>query len=135
MSRLRFSRKDIDATVAAVARHMVFKDVPDMRVSKLKRFMAGENFDDELELHRVDCTSSHHDLSNYTFIQEKREEFAHEPLIPEPLISGRDLIALGFTPGPSFKPILDAVQSRQLEGTLKTPEEAMAWVREEYAAG
>lgn len=134
MSRLRFSRKEIDATVAAVARHMVFKDVPDMRVSKLKRFMASENFDDELELHRVDCTSSHHDLSNYTFLQEKREEFSHEPLIPAPLISGRDLIALGFTPGPAFKPILDAVQSRQLEGTLTTPEEAVAWVREEYGA-
>jgi poly(A) polymerase len=135
MSRLRFSRKEIDATVAAVARHMIFKDVPDMRVSKLKRFMASEHFEDELELHRVDCTSSHHDLSNYTFLQEKREEFAHEPLIPEPLISGRDLIALGFVPGPAFKPILEAVQSRQLEGTLTTSEEALAWVKEEFGGG
>src|SRR4051794_3545861 len=111
MTRLRFSRREIDATVAAVARHMVFKDVPDMRVSKLKRFMAGEHFEDELELHRVDCTSSHNDLSNYTFLQQKREEFAHEPLIPEPLITGRDLIELGLNPGPLFKQILDAVQS------------------------
>jgi poly(A) polymerase len=132
MTRLRFSRKEIDATVAAVARHMVFKDVPEMRVSKLKRFMASEHFDDELELHRVDCTSSHHDLSNYTFIQQKREEFAHEPLIPEPLIRGQDLIALGFEPGPAFKPILEAVQSRQLEGTLSTREEAIAWVKMEF---
>jgi poly(A) polymerase len=132
MTRLRFSRKEIDATVAAVARHMVFKDVPEMRVSKLKRFMASEHFDDELELHRVDCTSSHHDLSNYTFIQQKREEFAHEPLIPEPLIRGQDLIALGYEPGPAFKPILEAVQSRQLEGTLSTREEAIAWVKMEF---
>ncbi|HEV7404925.1 MAG TPA: CCA tRNA nucleotidyltransferase [Chthoniobacteraceae bacterium] len=133
MSRLRFSRKEIDATVHAVSRHMIFKDVPDMRVSRLKRFMASEIFDDEMELHRVDCTSSHHDLSNYTFLQEKREEFSHEPLIPEPLVTGRDLIALGFTPGPAFKPILEAVQSRQLEGTLTSAEEAIAWVKEEFA--
>jgi poly(A) polymerase len=114
---------------------MVFKDVPDMRVSKLKRFMASEIFDDELELHRVDCTSSHNDLSNYTFLQAKREEFAHEPLIPEPLLTGRDLIALGHQPGPTFKPILEAVQSRQLEGTLTTHEEAVEWVKQEFASG
>jgi poly(A) polymerase len=112
---------------------MVFKDVPDMRVSKLKRFMSGEHFEDELELHRVDCTSSHHDLSNYTFLLEKREEFAHEPLIPEPLITGRDLIELGLQPGPRFKEILEAVQSRQLEGALTSHDDALAWVREEFA--
>lgn len=128
MARLRFSRREIDATVEAVAQHMVFKDVQNMRVAKLKRFMSRENFDDELELHRVDCTSSHGALDNYDFLKTKREEFASEPLIPPPLITGRDLIALGLVPGPRFKEILDAVQSRQLEGTLTTREEALAWV-------
>jgi len=132
MSRLRFARAEIDATVEAVANHMVFKDVKEMRVAKLKRFMARENFEDEIELHRVDCASSHGMLDNYEFVQHKRTEFAAEPLIPAPLITGRDLMALGFTPGPSFKVILEAVQSRQLEGTLSTPEEAREFVRGEY---
>ena len=135
MLRLRFSRAEIDATVAAVANHMVFKDVKEMRVAKLKRFMARPTFTDELELHRVDCSSSHAMLDNYEFLRRKREEFASQPLIPPPLITGQDLIALGLIPGPRFKEILEAVQSRQLEGALATHDDAMAWVRAELTAG
>lgn len=132
MTRLSFPRREIDATVEAVANHMVFKDVQQMRVAKLKRFLARPDIDDELELHRVDCTSSHGMLDNYDFLRARREEFASEPLIPEPLLTGRDLIDLGFKPGPQFKEILDAVQSRQLEGTLREREEALEFVRAEY---
>jgi poly(A) polymerase len=132
MERLRFSRADIDATVEAVDQHMVFKDVQNMRVAKLKRFMARPHFEDEMELHRVDCTSSHGYLDNYEYIRSRQEEFANEPLIPEPLITGNDLIKLGLRPGPRFKEILEAVQSRQLEGTLVSPEAALNWVKEEF---
>ncbi len=132
MTRLRFSRAEIDATVQAVAFHMVFKDVRQMRVSKLKRFMARDRFDDEMELHRVDCSSSHADLSNYDFLKEKKTEFASEPLVPPPLISGQDLIALGLAPGPQFTEVLHAVQSRQLEGALANRDDALAFVQREY---
>jgi poly(A) polymerase len=129
MSRLRFSRAEIDATVEAVANHMVFKDVQQMRVAKLKRFLARPHIDDELELHRVDCQSSHGMLDNYEYLNAKRAEFASEPLIPPPLVNGRDLINLGLRPGPRFSEILEAVQSRQLEGTLTTREAALDWVK------
>ena len=129
MTRLRFSRAEMDATVMAVANHMVFKDVQEMRVAKLKRFMARTGFDDEMELHRVDCVSSHGMVDNYEFVQRKREEFASEPLIPPPLITGEDLKSLGLRPGPRFKEILDAVATRQLEGTLRTRDEALEWVK------
>ncbi|MEP6669307.1 MAG: CCA tRNA nucleotidyltransferase [Chthoniobacter sp.] len=132
MSRLRFSRAEIDATVEAVANHMVFKDVQQMRVAKLKRFLARPHIEDELELHRVDCTSSHGLLDNYEYLNTKRTEFASEPLIPPPLITGRDLIALGLRPGPRFTEILEAVQSRQLEGTLTTPEAALEWIKSDW---
>ena len=134
MTRLRFSRAEIDATVEAVANHMVFKDVQQMRVAKLKRFLARPHIDDELELHRVDCTSSHGMLDNYEFLKTRREEFAKEPLIPPPLITGRDLIELGLKPNPRFSEILEAVQNRQLEGTLKTREEALDFVQAELLA-
>src|SRR5438034_3709031 len=88
MRRLRFSGAEIEATVEMVRQHMVFKDVPKMRVAKLKRFMARPTFDDELELHRVDCESSHRMLDNYEFLLRKREEFANEPIIPPPLLRG-----------------------------------------------
>jgi poly(A) polymerase len=135
MERLRFSRAEIDAAVEMVRQHMVFKDVPKMRVAKLKRFMARPTFGDELELHRVDCQSSHRVLDNYEFLLRKREEFANEPIIPPPLVRGDDLIALGLKPGPKFGEILEAVETRQLEGTLSTREEALDWVKQKYSLG
>ena len=135
MRRLRFSGAEIEAAVEMVQQHMVFKDVPNMRVAKLKRFMARPTFDEELELHRVDCESSHRMLDNYEFLLRKRQEFANEPIIPPPLVRGDDLIALGLKPGPKFGEILEAVETRQLEGTLRTPEEALDWVKQEYFSG
>ena len=132
MERLRFSRAEIDAVVEMVRQHMVFKDVPKMRVAKLKRFMARPTFEEELELHRVDCASSHKMMDNYEFLLQKREEFANEPIIPPPLVRGDDLIALGMKPGPKFGEILEAVETRQLEGGLKNREEAVEWVKREY---
>ena len=135
MERLRFPRRDTEAVVEAVAQHMVFKDVKQMRVSRLKRFMARPGFEDEMELHRVDCASSHGMLDNYEYLRAKREEFGREPLIPEPLIGGRDLMGLGLKPGPRFREILEAVQSRQLEGVLVDRAGALEFVRENYLGG
>ncbi len=129
MERLRFSRHDTDRVSEAVRQHMVFKDVQNMRTAKLKRFMAREGFVEELELHRVDCQSSHGALDNYDFLKTKAEEFANEPLIPPPLLTGHDLMALGWKPGPHFGPILESIQTAQLEGTLTTKEDALAWIK------
>lgn len=135
MERLRFSRAEIDAVVEMVRQHMVFKDVPKMRVAKLKRFMARPTFEEELELHRVDCASSHQMMDNYEFLLQKREELANEPIIPPPLVRGDDLIALGMKPGPKFGEILEAVETRQLEGALKDRQEALDWVKAEFLLG
>ncbi len=128
LDRLRFSNAQTGDTLLAVKNHMAFKDVQHMRVATLKRFLARPTIDDELELHRVDCLGSHGMIDNYDFLLAKREEFSREPLIPPPLISGGDLISLGWKPGPLFKKMLEAVQVRQLEGTLTTREEALDWV-------
>lgn len=128
LHRLKYPNQVIESTVEAVANHMVFKDVGKMRVAKLKRFMARPGFEDELELHRVDCMGSHAHLKNYEFLKEKRDEFASTPLIPPPLITGYDLIKQGWKPGPEMGRVLTAVQTQQLEGSLTTREEALAWV-------
>jgi poly(A) polymerase len=128
LRRLKFPNHTIDPTVEAVANHMIFKDVPKMRVAKLKRFMARDGFADELELHRVDCLGSHGGLDNYNFLRAKQAEFASEPLIPPRLVSGADLIALGWTPGRHLGEVLTQVQNLQLEGHVKTRDEALAWL-------
>lgn len=128
LQRLRFPNEVIDAVIPAVRLHMSFKDVPNMRVATLKRMMARPTFEEELELHRVDCLASHGMLDNHAMLIAKREEFGREPLIPEPLITGHDLIALGLKPGPEFAEMLMSVQTRQMEGTLNTRDEALAWI-------
>jgi tRNA nucleotidyltransferase/poly(A) polymerase len=129
MTRLRFSRHEIDQVTEAVRNHMIFKDVRQMRPAKLRRFMARPNFGIELELHRVDCAGSHGDLENYQFLVNKTSEFAREPLIPPALIRGDDLIVLGLKPGPRFGQLLEAIQTAQLEGEVATREEAMELLR------
>jgi putative nucleotidyltransferase with HDIG domain len=119
MSRLRFSNEGIDTVVEAIRNHMVFKDTPNMRPAKLRRFMGRQNFPLELELHRVDCLGSHGDLQTYDLLVDKQREFENEPIIPPPLLTGRDLIVLGLKPGPRFGEILEAVQTAQLDGEIK----------------
>jgi tRNA nucleotidyltransferase/poly(A) polymerase len=129
MTRLRFPRHEIDLVVDAVNNHMVFKDVRQMRPAKLRRFMARPHFGIELELHRIDCAGSHGDLENYHFLINKESEFAQEPLIPTRLVRGDDLIAMGLTPGPRIGELLEAVQTAQLEGEIKTRTEALELLR------
>jgi tRNA nucleotidyltransferase/poly(A) polymerase len=130
MERLHFSGAEIAMVTDAVRSHMMFKDVPKMRPAKLRRFLARENFALELELHRVDCLSSHGDLENFQFLLQKEKEFENEPLIPPPLVNGHDLIALGLSPGPRFGEILEKVQTAQLEGEIRSREEAFALVQQ-----
>lgn len=134
LQRLRYPNSVIDAVVPMVARHMQFMNVQQMRTAKLKRFMAEPTFPQEMELHRVDCASSNGFTDNYEFLQAKAVEFAAEPLIPPPLVTGRDLISLGLAPGPRFKEILDAVQTEQLEGRILDRGPALDYLKE-LAAG
>jgi poly(A) polymerase len=135
LQRLRFPNEVIDAVIPSVRLHMSFKDVPNMRVATLKRMMARPTFEEELELHRVDCLASHGMLDNHAMLIAKREEFGREPLIPQPLITGHDLIALGMKPGKHFAEILQAAQTRQLEGSLTSREEALEWIKSTLSGG
>ena len=129
LRRLRYPNHVIDAVTPMVARHMQFMAVQQMRTARLKRFMSQPQFEEELELHRVDCASSNGFMDNYDFIRAKAAEFAAEPLIPPPLVTGRDLIAMSLRPGPLFSELLDAIQTEQLEGRLHDRESALASLR------
>ncbi len=129
LRRLKYSNGTIAAVVPMVARHMQFMNVKQMRTAKLKRFMAEPNFEQEMELHRVDCGSSNGFTDNYEFLQKKEAEFAAEPLIPPPLVNGRDLMELGLEPGPRFKEILEAIQTEQLEGRILAREPALDYLK------
>lgn len=129
LTRLRLSNDEIRQVEALVAHHMRFKDVPQMRQSTLKRFLRLDRFPEHLELHRLDCLASHGNLDNYEFVRQKMAELPAEVLKPPRLVTGEDLLACGYTPGPQFREILQAVEDAQLEGSVETREEALGFIR------
>lgn len=128
LKRLRYSNAVIEKVVNSVLNHMRFKDVPQMRTATLKRFMARENFDEELALHRVDCLGSHGGLSNHDLVLEKKEEFSQAPLLPKWFLNGNDLVARGWPSGPEIGEVITRAHDLQLEGVHTSREEALAWL-------
>jgi poly(A) polymerase len=132
LSRLRFSNYETQQILALVANHMRFADVQRMKQSTLKKFLRMPDFDEHLELHRIDCLSSHGHLDLYEYSREQLHSMPPEEIRPKPLISGRDLMAAGYQPGPLFKEILTAVEDAQLEGRLASADAAIEFVRREF---
>jgi poly(A) polymerase len=132
LRRLRFSNHETDLILALVDNHMRFGAVQRMKQSTLKKFLRLPAFEEHLELHRIDCLSSHGQLDAYEYTQEQLRSLPPEAIRPAPLITGRDLIEAGYEPGPRFKQVLTAVEDAQLEGRLTSREAAMEYVRREF---
>jgi len=130
--RLRFSSEQVEQIASLVGSHMRFAAVQRMRLSTLKRLLALPRFEEHLELHRLDCIASHGKLDNYEFLQQKLREFSQEEIAPEPLLTGADLIEMGYAPGPLFHSILSALRDEQLEGILTDKGQAREWVRKRW---
>jgi poly(A) polymerase len=133
--RLHFRNEDTDQIVALVANHLRFKDVPQMRPATLKRFVRLPKFDEHLELHRMDCLSSHRQLEIYEFVRRFIADTPPEEVRPARLVTGDDLKALGLNPGPAFKEILRNVEDAQLEGRVRSREDALELIRQEFLNG
>jgi poly(A) polymerase len=126
--RLRMSSDETARVVELVRDHLQFLNLHEMRRSTLKRFLRRVGFEEHLELHRVDCLSSNGDLETYRFAREKFEELKLESPPTTPVITGRDLISLGYKPGPLFATILRSVEDYHLENPGLTTEEAREYV-------
>jgi len=132
LKRLKRSRATWERVGYLVRNHLRHTQAPNMRLSTLKRFLGEEGIDELLELTRIDALSSNGDLQYYRFCRQKLEEFKEEEIHPAPLLRGRDLIELGFLPGPGFSEILKQVEEAQLSGELSSREQALAWVAQYY---
>lgn len=131
MKRLRFSGDEIESVAACVDNHMKFGDVQKMRSGKLKMFVCRPTFETEMELHKIDCASSHGMLDNYYFLKEKLKEYAAQELKPKAFLNGHDLMALGMSAGPEMKVLLEDAYLLQLEGSFQSKEDALDWARKE----
>ena len=138
LRRLRFSNDEIARIVTCVAEHMRFRHVQEMRPSKVKALLARPTFPVELELHRLDCLASHGSLANVEFLRRQQVTMPPEVLRPVPLVTGNDLLALGYSPGPALGAVLREIAELQLEERLATRAEALAVARRRrtgYSAG
>jgi poly(A) polymerase len=130
--RLHFSNEDTEQILSLVDNHMRFGDVQRMKTSTFKKFIRLPRFDEHLELHRLDCQSSHRSLGMYDFTREQIASLPPEEVHPKPLVTGADLIAAGYKPGPQFKEILGVLEDAQLDGRLRTKEDGMRLVEEQF---
>jgi poly(A) polymerase len=130
--RLRFTNKHTERVAQLVREHLKFKDVPQMRPATLKRFLRQEGFEEHLELHRLDCLGSHRNLELWRISKDHLRSLKPEEIRPVPLISGDDLIALGYRPGPVFKEILKAVEDAQLDLVIDDRAQAQNWVESHF---
>ena len=130
--RFRFSNEETRQIVTLVENHMRFMDTGRMKASTLKRFFRLDGFEQHLALHRMDCLAGSGYLEHWEFVRERWLAMPEETVRPQPLITGRELIAAGFQPGAAFKEMLRAVEDAQLEGTICTADEALKLVKERF---
>ena len=135
LRRLKAPGSLIEGVCECIENHMNFMNVRKMRLSTLKKFLSRPWFEEEMDLHRADCLASHGDVSNYDFLRQKQKEIPLHEAKPRPLLTGKDLIALGFTPGPAFGKILVEAYDAQLEAKIATKEEAVSWAKQLLSKG
>lgn len=132
LRRFRFSNDDTRQILDLVHNHMRFADAHHMKASTLKRFFRLPCFAEHLALHRMDCLAGSGNLDHWEYVRERWQAMPEDTVRPQPLITGRELIAAGYKPGAAFKPMLRAVEDAQLEGVIATSIEAMALVTEKF---
>ena len=132
--RFRFSNDETRQILALIENHMRFMDAPRMKDSTLKRFFRLDGFDQHLALHKMDCLAATGSLDNWSYVRQRYETMPAEAVRPRPLLTGRELIAAGYRPGPAFRPMLQAVEDAQLEGSIATAEEALHLIRQRFPA-
>jgi len=132
MKRLKLSRVQRETVIDLIHYHMVFMNVHKLRPGRLKRFLRKPNFDLHLELHSLDCLASHGMLDNYEFCKDKLQELDIDDLHPARLLTGNDLIDLGYAPGEKMGRILQKLENEQLEGKINTKDEAIIFVKEKW---
>ena len=134
LERLRLSNAQAAHACSLIESLPFFRDAGERPVHALKRFLRKPRIEDHLELERLCAVSSGRGLANYNFVLEKRQSWSDTDITPAALISGDDLIEMGFSPGILFKEILTRVEDEQLEGRLTTRKQARDFVESHYRA-
>lgn len=124
--RLKLSNVETDRIEWLVERHQYLCDAPTMRASRLKPILVHPGIGELLALHRADSIATGRSVAHVDFCEKVLRECPPEELNPPPLLTGDDLIAVGWEQGPLFKVVLDAVREAQLERVIHNKDAALA---------
>jgi poly(A) polymerase len=122
--RLKLSNAERERIVWLVEKHQYLCDAKQMKTSKLKVMLNHPGIAELLALHRADALAWGRSAEHVDYCEFLLRVWTPEDLHPQPVITGHDLAKRGLPPGPLFKKLLDAVYEAQLDGTVKTVEQA-----------
>ena len=130
--RLRRSRMTWERVDYLVRHHLRLTQAPEMRLATLKKMLAEEGFEELCRVARLDALASSRDLRYVLFCERRRAELRAEELQPPRLLTGADLLAMGYAPGPRIGEILRLLEDAQLEGEVTSRAAAETFVRERF---
>lgn len=133
LKRLRLPNRDSEVVIHCIRNHMHFMNVQKMRKSTLRQFVGAPTFPIELELHRLDCLSSHGDLAHHGFLEKFLNDLQNEPVLPAPWITGHDILSLGIPEGREVGSWHKKAYEAQLEGRFENRDVLLAWLKTELA--
>ena len=103
----------------------LLREPESIELADLKTLMSRAEWPDLLSLFAADLEVSRGEMKIHEAIRERAAAIPRDRIAPPPLLTGDDLVAMGFEPGPAFGRILDAIYRAQLNETLHTRVEAV----------
>jgi poly(A) polymerase len=127
--RLKLSNSECHDVAWLIAHRHALDGAADWPLHRLKRLLAEPLTPEVLVLARAQAIPRDGSLADIEFCENYLHEKSPAEINPPPLLTGNDLRQAGLVPGPRFKELLEAVRDAQLDGLIKTCEEALEFVR------
>ena len=100
-----------------------------MPLSQLKLTAAKPYFEDLYQLQKAIQKARNQSMYTLKQLRRRVNELDESQLSPEPLLNGHQIIELGASKGPRLGRLAREMYIAQLEGEIKTAEQARKWVR------
>ncbi|HOK96478.1 MAG TPA: CCA tRNA nucleotidyltransferase [Anaerohalosphaeraceae bacterium] len=102
-------------------------------LSQLKLLMHQPYFWDLAELEKAIALAKGLSLESLKANRRRAMELDQREIHPAPLLNGHELMALGIAPGPAVGRLASEMYIAQLEGHIKTKEQARQWCQQQLA--
>jgi poly(A) polymerase len=128
-SKLKLSNEERHRICWLIQHHESMQHAHNMKPAELYPLLANTGIAELLALTQVHLQHQQLSFESIEHCQRLLLEKTPVELTPPPLVTGEDLKRLGFGPGPEFKRMLVQIRSAQLNGELRSHEEAVLWLK------